>query len=35
VGADWYSKVDLESGYWQIPMKDSDVKKTAFITFKG
>jgi hypothetical protein len=29
---EWFSALDLQSGFWQIPMAPDDVKKTRMIT---
>ncbi len=34
-GNRWFSKLDANSAYWQIPVVKSDQKKTAFITKYG
>ena len=31
-GAQWFSTIDLASGYWQVEMEDRDREKTAFVT---
>jgi len=34
-GAQWFSTLDLASGFWQVPIRPEDVHKTAFTTFRG
>jgi hypothetical protein len=31
----YFTSIDLKSGYWQIPIKESDKDKTAFVTHNG
>jgi hypothetical protein len=33
--AKYYSKFDMTKGYWQIPMCERDIPKTAFVTSDG
>ena len=34
-GSSYFSIMDLESGYWQVPIRPEDKPKTAFITADG
>ena len=34
-GSEWFSTMDLASGFWQVEMKTSDKPKTAFATKQG
>ena len=34
-GAQWFSTLDLCSGYWQIELEPEDKPKTAFVTKRG
>ncbi|TPX29986.1 hypothetical protein SmJEL517_g06300, partial [Synchytrium microbalum] len=31
----WYTTLDLAAGYWQIPVAEKDIEKTAFVTHEG
>ncbi len=33
--AKWFSTIDFCSGFWQIPVREADIPKTAFITRDG
>lgn len=34
-GCQWFTTLDMNAGYWQIPIKEEDQAKTAFITPDG
>ena len=34
-GSQWFSSLDLQAGYWQIPIKEEDQEKTGFCTHEG
>ena len=34
-GSQWFSSIDLASGYWQVEMDENDREKTAFIIEEG
>ena len=33
--ATYFTAIDMYKGYWQVPMEESDIEKTAFITPLG
>ena len=33
--SNYFSKIDLSKGYWQIPVAEEDTKKTAFVNLDG
>ena len=34
-GSQWFTSIDLKSGYWNVMMDEKDKEKTAFITSEG
>ena len=34
-GSRVFSKTDLQAGYWQMPIQEQDIQKTAFKTRRG
>ena len=34
-GFSWYTSLDLQHGYWQVPLRREDWQKTAFSTHMG
>ena len=34
-GSQYFTTLDLKSGYWQVPIKEEDKEKTAFRTSNG
>ena len=34
-GSQWFSTLDLISGYWQVELEEADREKTAFCTTEG
>ena len=34
-GAKLFTTLDMASGYWQVPMAEEDIEKTAFVTHAG
>ena len=34
-GASFFTELDFQSGYWQVPVKEKDRPKTAFIAADG
>jgi len=34
-GSKWFTSIDLKAGFWNVPIKEEDREKTAFITSEG